>query len=302
MKPTKLTLLFITALSFVTMAAHGQTPATALDAEADTAVIGQLSRLSPATAQDTSADNLQVTVKNKKFNLALYNAFYNKKKIANFQPEPNIARVMDLPDNEKKVLTLFERFRKNASFLFNVNYKETKDPAQGRIAYSWGSKQYQLRHKPPGEGDNCTYEVHGLDCSGFIYQVFKMSGVELPVEQCRADQERMPGFLHTALEKQYFKGSPFDVMDMGKLKISEMHSGDLMYFIGSKGVYHIAIVLTNEQGEATLYQCLGSPNRETTNTNICVSNMNGKHGILAGKLVPEIEKRNYRIVRILAAD
>src|SRR5690606_4897471 len=60
-------------------------------------------------------------------------------------------------------------------------------PAQNGLAYSWGGKDHLKRQVPPGEGTVCQEAVYGLDCSGFIYQLFAQAGV--PIVTGPADRQ-----------------------------------------------------------------------------------------------------------------
>jgi cell wall-associated NlpC family hydrolase len=300
---SKILFLSLIATLAVTAARAQVTRATALDAEADTSVIAALSRLAPANAQDTLAQNLRVSVNGKTFNLDLYKKGRNLVSAAGFGGDAavQINKIIALTPNERKVLDLFELLRQQASYLEHISYAENIDPNQQRIGYSWGSKDFEVRAKPPGDGDLCTYKIHGLDCSGFIYQLFKLNGIVMPKAQCCAETERQPAFLKKYLKQFYFGNIPFQVKDMGHLRYAEMQTGDILYFIGLKGVYHIAIILANDQGQPSLYQCIGNPNRSAANMDWCTKNLSPDYGVVAKKLDTTINARHYSCVRILAA-
>jgi len=155
------------------------------------------------------------------------------------------------------------------------------------------------RQKPPGIGDYCEYQIHGLDCSGFIYQLFFRNNIKLQADRCNAETERKPSFLKPYLAT-YFGNQDFDVVDLGKLKYKDMQSGDIIYFTGDDGVaYHIAIILVNENGTISLFQSIGNPYRKKNNINWCDINIDSNHGVVAKILDDSIEKRRYGCVRII---
>jgi hypothetical protein len=135
--------------------------------------------------------------------------------------------------------------------------------------------------------------VYGLDCSGYIYQVFRRSGVILP--DGRADDQRKVATLRKALNK-YFKDSTiYTVTDMGKLLAKEIISGDILYFrnISTGDVAHIGICLKNGDGKLTFFESRGNPGD-------CAKNMSMKRGaqstVMDRRL--ETEGREYGVVRI----
>ena len=67
------------------------------------------------------------------------------------------------------------------------------------LAYSWGGKEHTIRKAPPGANTVCTHQIYGLDCSGFIYQLFKKGGVD--IAPGNADRQRKPENIKNAILK-----------------------------------------------------------------------------------------------------
>jgi hypothetical protein len=201
-----------------------------------------------------------------------------------------------------KKLTLINGLRGTAIYLCRKDFNfALGEPSQHKIAYSWGSKDHSVRRNPPGYGNTCTYPIHGLDCSGFVYQLFYRNGVMMPAGQCNADTERKQDFLRKHLAP-YFGDLPFDVRDMGALAIKDIQSGDLIYFKSATGnVYHIGVLFVNDAGEVTFYQSIGQPNRGTDHASICQTNMDDNHGPTVKKIDKKfLDKNEYSCVRIIA--
>lgn len=269
----------------------------------DEETIRALEKLPMATRNDTALAKLTVTTRK---NVSVHlSAFKRGRRLVNANGFGGaelieIKKVIDFSVSEKKVLDWIEAMRQKAIFLYNVRFDDAGSPLQNRIAYSWGSKEYAVRANPPGVGDNCTYKIYGLDCSGFIYQLLKLNGIMIPKDLAYADQERKPDFLKKHL-KSFFGTVPFDVVDKKKLEFKDMHSGDIIYFKNSQGIAtHIAIVFVNDDGTKSLYQSLGSPNRSMTDMGFCNSNLNKQHGVIASTLNSSIQSRNYGCVRVVS--
>lgn len=288
---------------FITTAAIGQQQKPVhQDPFPDVAVINALENLPSANAADTSLGRLSVLANGTAIHLSSFKTGRHLVSSHGFagKKAQEIAKVISLTPSQKRVLDFVQLMQAKANYLQHLNFSDNLTPSQTRIAYSWGSKEYEGRAKPPGDGDHCTYKVHGLDCSGFIYQLLAQNGISIPGDDAYADEERKPEFLKKYLKKYFFKDLPFDVVDKKKLHVKDMQLGDIVYFMHDNGVaYHIAIVLVNDQGVVSLYQCLGSPNRSKTNQGVCMTNLNSDHGVVAKVLNSSIESRNYACIRVV---
>lgn len=148
-------------------------------------------------------------------------------------------------------------------------------PKQNGLAYSWGSKNHAIRQKPPGLGAKCDHAIYGLDCSGFMYQIFQVAAIDIPTG--RANEQRKPETLNKALEEASpaLKGVTFK--DLGLLEdVQELRIGDIVYWKESDGsVSHIGIVLVNQLGNKLVFQSLG---RNSGEAGQCEKNL----GLLRG--------------------
>lgn len=116
-------------------------------------------------------------------------------------------------------------------------------PQQNGIAYSFGSKQYESREKPSGSC-NSNLELHGLDCSGFIYQITKKS--ELPLAPT-ADNCNVAFLNNPELWTKAFAVSPFfNKLKMEYVKVTrpkpDLQIGDIVLWTG-----HVGMIIQNEQ-------------------------------------------------------
>lgn len=130
-------------------------------------------------------------------------------------------------------------------------------PAQNGLAYSWGSKDHTRRQVPPGGGAVCKEAVYGLDCSGFIYQLFAQAGV--PIVTGPADTQRQPDVLQQALKSAITSLDKVKVEDLGAIPTDNFEAGDLIYWTNSNGVAtHIGLVLKNSDGQLAVFQSNGA--------------------------------------------
>lgn len=141
--------------------------------------------------------------------------------------------------------------------LFQYQEEGAEKPAQNGIAYSWGSKDYSKRQKPPGSKSYCTHKIHGLDCSGFVYQVFKSAGINLLSGP--ANLQRDPETLKNAILASIPAFEQIKVEDLGSISSSDFEAGDIIYWLKGTKASHIGIILKNDSGGLGVYQCNGSP-------------------------------------------
>jgi hypothetical protein len=172
------------------------------------------------------------------------------------------------------------------------------DPAQNGLAYSSGSRNYTIRQKP--SYGSCKDEVYGLDCSGLIYNLFLAAGIEIGMGT-RAEHQRQPARLQKAIRTAYPELKKVKVEDLGKIETSLFESGDIIYWLDSKGIaFHIGMILRNNTGGLSVAQSNGSAFTD------CESNYGSRRGprfvnINSALLPPPYGfDDNYGIVRINA--
>lgn len=130
-------------------------------------------------------------------------------------------------------------------------------PAQNGLAYSWGSKDHTKRQAPPGGGTACTHQIYGLDCSGFVYQLFVNAGVSLP--KGPADSQRKEAVLQNAIKSSIPALEKVKVEDLGAIPTESFETGDIIYWTNGSGVAtHIGIILKDVGGNLAVFQSNGS--------------------------------------------
>ena len=152
-----------------------------------------------------------------------------------------------------------------------IKFQEgSNKPAQYGLAYSWGGKQYAIREKPPGQGTVCTHEIYGLDCSGFIYQIFLHGGVVLPVGT--ADIQRKPNSIENAIMNSIPSFQKIKVEDLGTIPTSQLETGDILHWTKrhETTAFHIGMVLKDKTGNLAVLQSNGShgPNEYECSRNL----------------------------------
>ncbi len=210
-----------------------------------------------------------------------------------------------LTPNELKLADLFTTFRDKAANMCRKNFVFPGDPRQTKIGYSWGSKQYLAKVTPPGEADYCKYKIHGVDCSGFIFQLFFQSGLKMDSSIACSGNEKNPQFLKRSLDPYFGGPNNYTVTDLKRIDTSKIISGDLLYFKNTNGaVVHIAIALREISGQLSYYASLGGPVKGKSGINLgqCTVNLNNGHGPILKVLdIAFLEdKRAYGVVRIAA--
>lgn len=126
---------------------------------------------------------------------------------------------------------------------------------QNGIAYSYGAKDYKVKQKPPSS--LCQEPVNGLDCSGFLWQVFSNVGIK-NFPDGPANQQRKAETIQHALETSFPKLKKVKVEDLGRLETGKFMSGDIVYFSNNGAVFHIGIVAKDRSGNLILFNSSGS--------------------------------------------
>lgn len=131
-------------------------------------------------------------------------------------------------------------------------------PAQNGLAYSWGGKNHNIRQTPPGAGTACTEQLYGLDCSGFIHQLFTNAGV--PIVAGPANVQRKANELKNAIKAGIPVMDKVKVEELEDLPVENFETGDIIYWKNPDGgVRHIGLVLKALNGDLAVFQSNGSP-------------------------------------------
>jgi hypothetical protein len=175
----------------------------------------------------------------------------------------------------------------------------TGKPAQYGLAYSWGSKDHTVRQTPPGGGTVCTDKIYGLDCSGFIHQLFTNAGVSLMSGP--ANLQRQPNFLQNAIKSSIPALNKVKVEDLGAIPTSKFETGDIIYWTNSGGVAtHIGIILKGDNNNLAVFQSNGSTGNSTDD---CLKNIGLTRGVRMLQLNDPYwfgQDKSYGITRINA--
>lgn len=167
--------------------------------------------------------------------------------IANNIPE-NLNEV--LTDNSLKLLKLYDTLRKNCLYLAN---DRVLDNVKTKFGYNWGSKQFKnkvIPHKYDGHPNICQTPFYGMDCSGFVYQAFLLSGLnfgDMPGMFANAEYFSHPSNYTKVLDKYFGCSNCYKVERFDNAKSQDLRAGDIIVFERKSDgkIYHIAICFKN---------------------------------------------------------
>jgi hypothetical protein len=214
-----------------------------------------------------------------------------------------------LPDSLlQKQIFLIDDLLNHAFFMWQMGKKIIPDSlvsqvVPGGIKYAWGSKEYLSKYNPLLKTKNsespssCDQEIFGLDCSGFIYQLFKQSHIVYP--DGNADYQKRESTLKRCLIPYFGQSPRVTVKEMLHPPIDSIQSGDILWFYGTNGVAtHIGIAL-NILHKLKLFHCSGARDN-------CEYNISKDGGIRCVDIGSYIDQRvsgkgpvNYGVTRIV---
>ena len=210
----------------------------------------------------------------------------------------------DLDSSQRKWNDLIISLTKEAFYFttktnFTFHELQSNQPKQNGLAYAWGIKDYSKRLIPTKNDsvdlqgkkkvkDSCSYQIYGLDCSGFFSILFSRCGIELIPGN--AEAQRQVGYLKKQLQ-HYFGNNKFEVEDLGHISVLENRTGDIVYKYdsSSKRAIHIGLVLLGTDGKVRFCESHGKPGD-------CIGNLQ------RGPTMSYIDKLNnisFRTVRII---
>lgn len=147
----------------------------------------------------------------------------------------------------------------NKNYYYNKGEGEN-EPAQIGLVYGAGLKMQDptKREKPTAGNCNRNIRSYGLDCSGFIWQLFKSAGVtKFPVGN--ASNQSKPSVIKESIESAYpdVKGKLIveDLED--KIGVDYLVTGDIIYWRDAGKVYHIGMILKDKEGNIAVAQSNG---------------------------------------------
>jgi len=189
--------------------------------DGDSTLCKLLDSLPEPTAEEVETPNVVLSIRRMSVPVKVYQAIRNHTGHERFLAIDRYARyrpLLPFESGEKKLADLIVALAAEAN---NLNRKDFDWPAEGpnaphqnRILYVYGGKDYLIREPTKiHKADNCSLLLHGLDCSGFVRQLFVKQGINFSEE--RADVIRTVPFLKKNLKNDYFHNQLFDVHDIG---------------------------------------------------------------------------------------
>lgn len=140
-------------------------------------------------------------------------------------------------------------------------------PIQTKLAYSWNGKNYKNRYHA---ADGCPENLYGLDCSGFLYNVFTNAGF-IGFKTGSADSQRqVPHIIDVLSNTKTLTNSDGKNIDLNnmvakdykKIPVTSMLTGDIIYWLDGETAKHIGILLVQKNGEVSVAQSNGKQNTE----------------------------------------
>lgn len=172
------------------------------------------------------------------------------------------------------------------------------------LAYVWGGKDHSKKIKPVkyrGETNDCQEELFGLDCSGFIYQIFSMSGFKF-----FSDNKTNPSSFADsrffsnpekweAPSKVYCDG--YECLKIERIDepaLDNIESGDILFFYNSKNkTTHIGICLEIEK-QIIFFDSGGNPSKDCKE----VIRKGPRRSVLSKNLLKGWKHRKHGIIKI----
>lgn len=160
---------------------------------------------------------------------------------------------------------LIMKMIKSALFLSEKsNHDKSSDgdnrPAQKGLAYGAGLKNPNKREKPTAGECNRDLELYGLDCSGFIWQLFLSAGIN-SFPYGPAEKQRMPSTIKESIVAAYPDAKKTILVEdlEDKIGVDYLVTGDIIYWKNSEGrAYHIGMILNDKNGKKSVAQSNGS--------------------------------------------
>jgi hypothetical protein len=170
----------------------------------------------------------------------------------------------------KSALNLTESINKD-------NEGENK-PAQTKLAYVYGSNNHERRYngdywvfnpktekfdiRKPSE---CMEELYGLDCSGYVQQIFNSVGYVGMPEGSEGQFNAIIGLDNKKLITSYFEGEVIvEELDKDKISQNNLQNGDIIFKHDVKAVkkfQHVGIILKTVSTGVGIFQSIGGPNK-----------------------------------------
>lgn len=189
----------------------------------------------------------------------------------------------------------------NASEFFtnpkNHDYKDEgpNKPAQIGLRYAYGQRDWTSRDA--ANSKKCTQKLHGLDCSGLLYNIFKRAGVEIS-SGGSVSQFNTASLTKSIQSIDEYKKLSAEELD-ANTPLSKLQTGDIIFWPNAP---HIGLII--QEVPLTVVQSNGS---SSSAENECSRNASPGRGPSAKILLESRNSwlwngnyANYRIIRINA--
>lgn len=254
----------------------------------------------------TEEERAVIDILNTEFEDELYTKNIDSVDLESIFPKNGMLKV-----NELRPLNI--ELLKHALYMTNPsNYSYYGDNG---LAYVWGGKNHAKKTTPAKvkrrgvRYDNrCQEGLYGVDCSGFVYQLFLQSGLKIthhnytkPQDFANAQYLSQPKNWEEALEL-YAQLDPLKAIRINEPKLEDIESGDILFFYNSEMTSkHIGVCLRLNNGDLIFFDSSGYSNgkcstsqrrgpRRLELTNKILSRWSPyKHGVIKFKREDEIE-------------
>lgn len=140
-------------------------------------------------------------------------------------------------------------------------------PKQKGIAYSLGAKDYTILQSPTQGSCNRNQKFHGIDCSGYIYQMASAAGLDLGNKlNLNAQALSNPDLWQNAIQArgdEYKKIRVENVSNEVAGQDSKLETGDIIYFYNENktAITHIAMVSKDANSGIYFLNSYGNPDK-----------------------------------------
>lgn len=177
-------------------------------------------------------------------------------------PSGRVAKSLALTPREQK-LKFLARMYAMGNYLVDDDQHTypsagADSPAQTGLAYSWGSKDYNIRQVPPTASGCMNLKIYGLDCTGMIWAMTQAANLTVVPKYNFFVKYISNADKWTAAFKASADYKDLKMKDMGQLAKEKIKNGDIILWGSHVGVYLYG----------SFYQSNGNPNKPSCNDNL----------------------------------
>lgn len=182
------------------------------------------------------------------------NVYWDSKTV----PNPPLNQILNYDNNPVGRLegSLINQILRTAHELADTKtqiYHNEAQPAHWGYAYSKGQRDITRRLTPPfGNTMHKANAVWGTDCSGFVLNLFRSAGLNVP----NTDVEGFESTLRAALKNEPAYNS-IKLLNLGFRREDELRTGDLILWFRTTG-NHIGLVANQLSGAKYIYMSNGT--------------------------------------------